>query len=248
MSAAIRLACRDNSAPTPDKALLGDITILARLADALTERNYVWAYESGPEKFFESKIQNVPALFQQLHATVALSSHVIRQNHGYEDGENIGAVREVARSWPGLRAASVPIDRELRLLDYLCTVRNKVVQHRGPEGQAIPGISLHADGFYYSGRRATINPALVKRARKMLAAVCSTHGFRLPPANSPEELFFHLELVAHLLWEQDTAASNRAFKLVWEARPYAAVVSIAMLANVDRSLGALLDLAAISPE
>jgi hypothetical protein len=248
MQAAITLA-RSSDAPDrlgADKVLLRDVTLLARRSEELVATDYIWEHEKDRIGSWRTKDDAGFALYEQLHSTVGIAVHLVRAKHGFDDGESIDALRATASTSPALRTAVLAMDRDLRLLAYLCTVRNKTVKHRGPAGQTVPMMIVHPDGFAILGSLPTVNIADAKRARKMLDGTCRAVGVAMNPGSS-EELLFYLELLAHQIRPSDPSRSAAIFKLIYDIRPYFLVVSKAMLDNVDRALASLIDLAQIDP-
>jgi hypothetical protein len=137
--------------------------------------------------------------------------------------------------------------RELDLVRWLCTVRNKAIQHRGEEGYT-GGRSI-VTPVYFALLYATDHPTEDARDRAfdVYLQLSEKHGgFSIEPVRS-REIVTYLDLAAHELLAGHPGDYDTARSTVAESRAFDIVVSSSVLRNADAGLARLIELAAPAP-
>jgi hypothetical protein len=245
----VRSAKRRTNAHDLPTALLRGVTAL-HLAGTLLDVDYKAVHESDQTGWLRLSFIT-EGLYQQLHATVAMA--VMLADRG---AANPMGCKSIATYLDGIdRSSDHPLAgavaaarRELDLLRWLCTVRNKAIQHRAEHGYT-GGRSVVMPGHFallYATDHPT--PTAIDDAHNVFATLSAKLGpWEVEPVRSREVItyldFASHELLAHHPPDYDTARTTIA-----KARAFDIVVSAPMLENTDTALAKLIALATPAPD
>ena len=226
-----------------DKALITDVMMLSEAAHLLLAvGDYKRAYESGSARFYSQMLFRVTAFFQQLHAMVALVAHRALSERGLAPGESIDALRRGAKRDSVLAALLVQHAADVALLDHLCRVRNKAIQHRAKEGLLFSNAIVLSDGFALVRGSPSLDAKTWRKAQGLLKGFKRRYGIPAYGTTGVAETLAYLELIAYQLREPSPAECRSALAIVESAGAYLAVVSAPMITAVDASLANLIGL------
>jgi hypothetical protein len=207
---------------------------------------YQDAYNAQPAEIFQTFNSGLDALYQQLHAVIEsgtrlLHAHTTPEISGLSLASVDGYFAKDGRAHP-LAASWRKVQREIALLRWVGTVRNKAVQHRDQNGYIGNRAIVLTDGFALLRKPLGIEPTELRKATGLLRGFVRRYGIGLDPEVGGVELVTYLDLVSHSLCGLSPAEYDRAREVVAGARRHDLIVSQPFLANVDRCFAALINL------
>jgi hypothetical protein len=228
------------------KTTLLQVMALRSTATPLAIDRYQGAYNRNPADVYQAFNSGLDALYQQVHAATESASRLLQSRVGLPvPGSSLSATdayfADAGRAHPlavGWRSAQ----REIKLLRWVCTVRNKAVQHRDQNGYIGNRAIVLTDGFALVRKPLGIEPAQLRATRNFLRGLVRRYGIALDPEVGEVEIITYLDLVSHSLLEHSLGEYDRARELVAVAKRHDLIVSQPFLANLDQSLAALLRL------
>lgn len=207
---------------------------------------YQAAYERGHAEFFQTFSSGLESLYQQLHAATAETARLVgAAAKPAVDVTSLAGLDDYVARHPTEQLASQVegIRREVRLLSWICTVRNKAVQHRHENGYTGNRAMVPLDGFAVMRKPLPATPEIVRKARGMLRGLVRPYGIALDTETGDVEMITYLDFVSHSLYAVSRDEFDRARAVVAEAAAHDLVVSLPFLATVDQALAALIALA-----
>jgi hypothetical protein len=228
------------------KTTLLQVMALRSTATPLAIDHYQDAYNGNPGEVYQAFNSGLDALYQQLHAATESASRLLQNRVGSPvPGSSLSATdayfADAGRAHPlavGWRSAQ----REIKLLRWVSTVRNKAVQHRDQNGYTSNRAIVLTDGFALLRKPLDIEPVQLRATRSFLRGLVRRYRIALDPEVGDVEIITYLDLVSHSLVEHSLGEYDRARELVAVAKRHDLIVSQPFLANRDRSLAALLRL------
>jgi hypothetical protein len=227
----------------PTALLRGAATL--QLASVLLDVDYQVVHEADHTGWLRLSFF-AEGLYQQLHATTSMAVMLAdRTNPPVVGCKSLGSYLDVIERQPDHPTAArvAASRRELDLLRWMCTVRNKAIQHRAEEG--------------YTGGRGVIMPSrfaqlsatdqptseAIEHAIEVFHDLATTFGpWDVQPMRS-REVITYLDFASHELLPTDPEHFDIARRAVSAARAYDVVVSPPMLENTDVALARLIALA-----
>jgi hypothetical protein len=209
---------------------------------------YQAVYERAQAEFFQTFSSGLDSLYQQLHAAAAETAGLVGSAARLAvDVTSLAGLNDYVAKHPTEQLASQVrgIRREVRLLSWICTVRNKAVQHRHENGYTGNRAMVPFDGFAMMRKPLPATPEIVRKARKMLRGLVRRYGIALDTETGDVEMITYLDLVSHSLYPVSPGEFDRARAVVAKAARHDLIVSLPFLATVDRALAALI---ALTPE
>lgn len=251
-SAALAIAAKradrlDNTSPGTS-IVLGLSNMQQTGAPFWRTANYEAAYNANALEVFQDFSSRTEAVYQQVHALgEACARLVAASTEPPIAAKNLAQLEERAQRHP-LAPEIRRRRREIELLRWLATVRNKAVQHRAENGYTANAVILLRDAFVLL-RKPTPPPATtVRRARATLTGLMRSYGsIQLNPKGGDSEVIAYLDVVAHGLWRDQPGQADPAHRVVREARMHNLVVSAAVLGNIASSFARVLELAEEHP-
>lgn len=224
---------------------------LRTTASPLALDAYQDAYNARPADVFQTFYSGLDSLYQQLHAVIESATHRVQVRSSPviassslatldQHFANGGRGHPLAGSWRNIR-------REIGLLRWVSTVRNKAVQHRDENGYIGNRAIVLTDGFALLRKPLGIGAVELRKARELLRGLVRRYGVRLDPEVGDVEIVTYLDFVSHSLLAISPTQYDRARDVVAEAQRHDLIVSLPFLANVDHALAALIDLAPADP-
>jgi hypothetical protein len=189
-------------------------------------------------------------LYQQLHATVAMAVMLADRRAADPMGcESIATYLDALdrRSDHPLAVEVAAARRELDLLRWLCTVRNKAIQHRAEQGYTGGRSVVMPDHFALLYATDHPNRAAIHHAHDVFAALSAKLGpWEIAPVRS-REVVTYLDFASHELLADHPREYDTARDTIADARAFDIVVSAPMLENTDTALAKLIALATPAP-
>jgi hypothetical protein len=137
--------------------------------------------------------------------------------------------------------------RELDLLRWLCTVRNKAIQHRAEHGYT-GGRSVVMPGhFALLYATAHTSRSAIDHAHDVFTALRAKLGPWIVEPVRSREVVTYLDFASHELLADHPHDYDTARATIAEARAFDVVVSAPMLENTDSGLAKLIALATPDP-
>jgi hypothetical protein len=212
--------------------------------------DYQAAYNRRPLEVFQDFTSRVESVYQQIHALgEAVARLVVASADPALSARNIGELADKVEACEHPLAPEVRgRKREIELLRWLATVRNKAVQHRAKNGYTDNKAIMLTDGFVLI--RRPIEPAsdVVRKARAMLVGFGREFGLPLDTETGGREIVAYLDLVSHGLWCCHPPQADSARRVIQGAGMHYIVMSASVLDNVAWSVGRVLELAGEHPD
>jgi len=202
-------------------------------------------YESAPAEFWQTFSTGLESMYQQLHAAAGEAARLIAAGASapVTIGSLIGLDSFVAKNPAHELATQLRgIRREIGLLRWVCTVRNKAEQHRHENGYFGNRGIVMVDGFALARKPLGEAPEMVRKARNLLRGFVRRYGIALDPESGETEIITYLDFVSHSLYSLSPGEFDRARAVVAEAERHDLIVSLAFLTNVDQALASLIAL------
>lgn len=234
---------------SPGTAIVLGLAGLQATAEPFQSPNYQAMYNARPLDVFQDFSSRTESFYQQIHAlSEAVARLVGSTATPGVSASNLGALAEAVEAQrhplaPEVRACR----REIELLRWTATVRNKAVQHRAANGYTDNKAIVLPDGFALLRKPAPPDLSDVRRARAMLVGLVRHYGLGLDTAGGDRETFAYLDLVSHSLWREQPAHADPARRLVRDANLHYLVMSVPFVENIAWSLGRVLELAEEHP-
>jgi hypothetical protein len=235
---------------TAAHSLLNQVVALQATADAVALADYRSAYESGGADFYVQTVAGIDAAYQQMHAAVAAAAQLVGANvHpairtrtlvGLQNGADATGPHPLAGQ---LRA----IRREVELLRWLSTVRNKAVQHRSEEGYLESMAIVLVSAFVVSRKPGPPPASELRKARSLLRGLIRRYGLSLDPGDGEREAVAYLDVISHALLPTSPAEYDAARTVVAAAGMHDLIVSHDLFTNADGALAALIGLSPTRP-
>ncbi|WP_249019738.1 hypothetical protein [Conexibacter sp. S30A1] len=236
---------RSDRTPTADaaKSLLFGIGSLRTAGVMFRAANYQVAYNAQPLETLQALITSAESVYQHTHSLSEGVAHLIATtaNPPLPTG-GLQVVVETAEKTnhpiaPALRARR----RELQLLKWLGTVRNKAIQHRAENGY-IDNNAMVARDVFVLFRKPTEPPlALAKKTRSCLTGLIKTFSIPLDPGTGSRESVAYLDAVSHGLLQAHPNRADPARRIVEEAAQHDVLMSAAALDNIGWALASLIE-------
>jgi 3-dehydroquinate dehydratase len=232
-------------------ALVHHVMSLRQTAGALMPDSYRAAYERDGAGFYQALTAGLDALYQQIHAAVEASVKLVgsraQPTMQLKNIASLESAIERQQTYP-IAAAVRQIGRELRLLKWLCAVRNQAVQHRVENGYLGNRAVVLSDGYAELRKPvAEIDRGHVRKAQALLRGYVRRYGLRLDVEARSPELIAYLDLVSHSLYAESAADFDTARRVVEEAGAHDVIVSRPMIQNTAAALTCLVRLAPENP-
>lgn len=146
-----------------------------------------------------------------------------------------------------LAASFRRVRREVALLRWLSTVRNKAVQHRAEEGYLGSAAMVLTSAIVLSRRLEPPEAVEVRRAKSLLSGLIRRYGLSFDPGDGEREVIAYLDVISHALFGVAPADFDSARVVVERASMHDLVVSRELLSNADAALASLVDLIPPNP-
>lgn len=241
--AAARLADRE-SIDDLGTALTRGVAAL-QMAGVLLDVDYQAEHESGPTGWLKLAFF-AEGLYQQLHAAATMAVILIDERAEPRLGvKSVAGLQDrlAAQAGHPLRAAVDDARRELSLLRWLCTVRNKAVQHRAEEGYTGGrAVVMHRHFALLSSSRHPGDEVVAVAYAKYVSMVARHGAWEVDPVRS-REMVTYLDLCSHELLTRAPNAFDECRAVVEAAGVHDLVVSAALLHNADAALARLVGIA-----
>jgi hypothetical protein len=229
-------------------ALVNQIASGQSSALPLSMDNYQVAYNAGGADFYVGIINQIDAFYQAVHSIAETATRLVAS--ATEPPIRVTALaglQEHLDKNPSHQLAG-PMRkkrRSVRLLRWLCTVRNKAVQHRSKNGYIGNRAIIQRDGIALLRKPEAPEPAVVGKANSLLRGFNRKYGSELQTVESREAITY-LDLASYSLYSIDELADfDSARGIVEEARAHDLVMSRYVIATVDSAIAALVELAPI---
>lgn len=234
---------------SPGTGIVLALTNLQTIAEPFEAPNYQAMYNARPLEVFQDFSSRTESFYQQIHA---IGEAVARLVGGTASPRvsvgNLGALAEAVEAQRHPLAVEVRARRrEIELLRWLATVRNKAVQHRAANGYTDNKAIVLTDGFALLRKPAPPDPSDVRKARAMLTGLVRQHRLGLDTTTGDREVVAYLDLVSHSLWYDHRPQADLARRVIRDASLHYLVMSPQMVANVAWSFGRVLELAEEHP-
>jgi hypothetical protein len=231
--------------PTADiaKGVILGLSNLRSMGLAFREPDYQAIYNLDPLGTLERLTAASESAYQQTHSLSESIAHLIAASATptLEASSFSGVVdRALAANHP-IAAALRQRHREIRLLRWLGTVRNKAVQHRAQNGYIDNMAMMARDAFVLFRNPSEPAPGVASAARNYLTALTRAFSIPLDPGNGNREAVAYLDAVSHGLLRQHQPQADRARDIVEKARQHDVVMSAALLDNVAWALASLIE-------
>jgi hypothetical protein len=230
-------------------------TLLARQVAALQglgrllHVNYQWVYEHEQDGWLQLTLY-AEALYQQLHAALTTAAIMIGEVatpplrvRGLAQLRDTLDADGAHPLGPRLRTAG----REVGLLRWFATVRNKAVQHRAEAGYLGGRAVVMQDGFALLHRTEPVDRATIRKAHDLFAGMTRRYGRWNTDPVASSEMIVYLDLASHELFPLAPHEFDQCQRIVREAHAHNLVVSLPVLENLDAALAALIELAPLRP-
>jgi hypothetical protein len=233
----------DRSGRGLTNALMMDVVLWGRSARPLLSADYQAQHTAqGAEFFLESLLRTI-AFYQQLHVVIAGTVVLARlcAEPPIPKIESLQKLEEELGKHPDveLKGRLAGIQREVRYLRWLGSVRNKAVQHRaGNEHYSSDGILL-PDGLAFIRRHQPLDDHVVIPAREELERLNRIYGLALDTAGT-SEVFAYLDLVSQQFYGAMDDEFDQLRRLIQNPRLYQVIMSPHLIENVDHALAALI--------
>lgn len=231
------------------KTILLQVIAMRTTAAPLALDAYQDRYNARPAEIFQLFNSGLDALYQQLHAAIENVTRLIASSAlppiaesslaGLDDylvGD--GSAHALATQWRITR-------REISLLRWVSTVRNKAVQHRDQNGYIGNRAVVLTDGFALLRKPLGVGASELRKARELLRGLVRRYSIGLDPDVGEVEIVTYLDFVSHSLREISPSEYDQARGVVAEARRHDLIVSQPFLLNLDRALASLIRLVPI---
>lgn len=234
---------RDDAHDVPTSLLRGVSAL--HLAGILLDVDYQATHEGDPTGWLRLSFIT-EGLYQQLHATVALAVMLADRRTANPIGcKSIATYLDQLDGNPShpLSSEVSAARRELNLLRWLCTVRNKAIQHRAEHGYT-GGRSVVMPGHFallYAIDHPS--PVAVDEVYEAFEALSAKHGAWLVASVQSREVVTYLDFASHELLADHPDDWDAARATIARARAFDIVVSAPMLENTDTALAKLIALA-----
>jgi hypothetical protein len=226
------------------RALMMDVILWKRASQLLLSPDYQAEYEAEPGEYFLDALLRTITFYQSLHSVVAGAVVLARSctNSPVPKTESLGEFQTaiIASSDEELRDRFADIRREIEMLKWLATVRNKAIQHRaGNKHYDSHGIILR-DGLAFIRRHQPMDDEFLTKPRQELKRLNEQHQLTLDTAGT-SEVFAYLDLVSQSFYGADDDEFDGIRAIVEGARLYQVIMSQRLIENVDAALAALFD-------
>jgi hypothetical protein len=249
---AIALAVRRaDKLPTADaaKSLIFGLRSLQSAGELFRVPDYQAVYNGSRAKTLEELIGRAESVYQQAHALTESVAHLLAATAEPPlPGKGLQRVVEATRK------KNHPIDRELRarhreiqLLMWIGSVRNKAIQHRAQNGFIDNNAMVMKDTFVIFRKPSAPSPATATKARAYLTGLIRAFSIPLDPGTGDREAVAYLDAVSHRLVRDHPGRANPARTLVENAAQYDVLVSAAALDNIAWALASLIEIAPEHP-
>lgn len=231
-------------------SLLNQVVALQAASRAVVFDDYQAEYESKAAEFVVGITAAIDGFYQQLHAATASAARLVGQRvTPTVDVKTLaGLDAEISRSPAHPLAARMrAIRRELELLRWLSTVRNKAVQHRSETGYYGNRAIILRSGVALLRKPDPPSPPDARKAKDLLRGLIRKHEVPLDPGDGDHEAVAYLDLLAHALFAIAPSDSDAARRVVQAARVHYVVASADVVNNADAALEALVELGAANP-
>lgn len=233
------------------RSLLNQIVTLQATADSLWIPDFRAAYEHEQAEFYVRTVAAADALYQQLHAATAAAARLVggSANEPLLNVRSLAALDAAVAKAPThpLAASFRRVRREVALLRWLSTVRNKAVQHRAEEGYVTSTAIVLVSAIVFSRKSDPPEGDEVRKAKALLRGLIRRYGLGLDPGEGNREAIAYLDVVSHALFATTPAEYDSARAIVERAAMHDLVVSQDLLSNADAALAQLIDLIPPNP-
>jgi hypothetical protein len=244
-------AKRADRLPTDDlaKTIILGLSSLQATGNAFRVPGYQAVYEASPLETFNDFSTRAEGIYQQIHALSESVARLVGKSATPPlVASNVGALADRATTENHPLAPELSLRaREIELLRWLGTVRNKAVQHRAQNGYTDNKAIVLKDGFVLARKPSPPTRDAVRKARGALVGLVRQFDVALDTSTGPHETLAYLDLVSHGIFRAHPARADPARRIVRDAAVHYIVVSSAVLNNVAWALGRLLELAPEHP-
>jgi hypothetical protein len=227
-----------------DTALVRQVAVL-QVAGRLLQVDYQHVHETENGGWLKLAFF-AEGLYQQLHATVTTAAVLVGQRGSPPvEATGLASLQEALARQPehDLNAALHRIRREVRLLRWLGTVRNKALQHRAETGYlGGRGIVLR-EAYALLHHPVGPDAQSIRKAKALFIGMSRRYGAWLTDAVDGREMVTYLDLASHELFAPAPNDFDTCRRLVEAAKAHDLVVSAPLLENADTALSALIETA-----
>jgi hypothetical protein len=196
--------------------------------------NYQDGYNATPLETLQDFTSRAEAIYQQTHVLGEALAHLIATTA--EPPLAVGGLpavlEDIAKAGHPLGAKLHGVRRELRMLRWLNTARNKAVQHRARNGYTNNNAIVASDGFVLIRKPSQPADAVVRKARGALTGFNRTFGVALEPGGGADEAVAYLDLASHSIYRDHPGQADPARDIVEEARVHHLPMSAPVLDNI----------------
>lgn len=249
MSAAAARASRTDL-DDPGTSLLNQVVAVQSASRAVAFDDYRAEYDEHQAEFFVSVTAGIDSFYQQMHAATATAARLVGRHAAPKiDVKTLAALQaELERSpehplAPRLRA----IRRQVGLLRWLSTVRNKAVQHRAEEGYLGNRGMVLQSGIAIMRKPGPPAPADARKAKDLLRGLIRKYAVPLDPGEGDYEAVAYLDFLSHALFATEKSDFDTARRVIEDARVHNLIVCVDLVNNADTALAALIDLVPPNP-
>ncbi len=236
----------------PARSLLNQIVSLQATADPLWITDFRAGYDREPAEFYVRVVANTEALYQQLHAATAAAARLVGASAAAGSPLDVPSLasleavldKDVAHP---MAASFRRVRREVALLRWLSTVRNKAVQHRSEEGYLDSDAIVLQSAMVFLRKPGSVQDREVRRARDLLRGLVRRYDLSLDPDHGQRETIAYLDVVSHALFPTAPAQFDSARVAVERAAVHDLVVSQDLLSNADVAMSRIIELIPRNP-
>lgn len=242
MALAVRRADKLRTADAAKSLVLG-LGNLRAAGTLFREPDYQAIYNAKPMETLEQLTAGTESVYQQTHSLSETVAHLLATTATPQlPPRGLRSVVETAlRDNHPIAAALRSRHRELRVLMWLGTVRNKAVQHRAQNGYVDNNAMVARDVFVLFRKPTEPAPDDVKKARACLTGLIRSFSMPLDPGTGAREVVAYLDAVSHGLFREHPSRADPARAIVEGAGQHDVVMSAAVLDNVAWALASLVD-------
>ncbi len=217
---------------------LQGVGMLFRMSD------YQVAYEEQPLETFQDLSSRTDAVYQQVHALSESIARLLADTASppLRATGFTALIDRAATDGHQLAGQLRTRSREVQLLRWLATVRNKAVQHRAQNGYIDNKAIVLTDGFVLIRKPTPPASTLVHKARSALIGLVREFSLDLETDAGADETIAYLDLVTHGILRSHPGRADPARAIIEQAGIHNVVMSAAVLDNIAWAIGRLIEL------
>lgn len=227
----------------PAKGIVLSIASLRSAGEVFRKPDLRAVYNADPLATFTDFQTRAESIYQNVHRLCEATALLIESAESIGGKPNLGGqLRHAAATKHPFAAALGSRSREIELLQWLATVRNKAIQHAASNGYTDNKGVMARAGFVMIRAVAPPDSKTVHKARALLVGLTRQFGAADDPGSGAQEAIAFLDLASHKIYRDHPGRVDPARRIVMDAKVHYIVVSSDMLDNVAWALGRVLEL------